>query len=101
MRNTLSAVAFAAALTTNMAASPAFAQSDEIVVTATRAGGLPQDVLGISATVIGAEQLEARQTRAISDVLRDVPGVAVSRAGGGGQRRRCVCAAPKPTTRWC
>jgi vitamin B12 transporter len=68
-----------------MMASPAFAQGDEIVVTATRAGGLSRDVLGISTTVIGPDALEARQTRVISDALRDVPGIAVNRGGGVGQ----------------
>lgn len=81
MRITISTAAFAAAL----ASTSALAQSDDIIVTATRAGGLSRDVLGISASVIGPNDLEARQTRALSDVLRDVPGVAVSRAGGAGQ----------------
>jgi vitamin B12 transporter len=74
-----------AALVAALAATPAFAQSNEIIVTATRAGGLSRDVLGISSTVIGPDDLETRQTRAISDVLRDVPGASVSRAGGTGQ----------------
>ncbi len=81
MRISVSAVAFAAALVS----TPAFAQSDEIVVTATRAGGAERDVLGISTIVISPADLETRQVRAISDVLRDVPGVSVSRAGGPGQ----------------
>ena len=80
------------------AATPAFAQSnpdesttdangDTIVVTASRSGeGVRIDQLGASVTVIDAAQIEQRQTRILSDVLRDVPGVAVSRLGAiGGQ----------------
>jgi vitamin B12 transporter len=58
---------------------------EQVVVTATRANeGLRTDVLGSSVTVLAPEQLEQRQTRVISDVLRDVPGVAVSRTGAVG-----------------
>ena len=78
------------------AASPALAQSDPtqpttngqgetIVVTATRSDdAISTDVLGASVTVLDAAALDARQTRVVSDVLRDVPGVAVSRVGGVG-----------------
>ncbi len=80
------------------AATPAFAQSNPnqpaadaagntIVVTATRSGdAIRTDLLGASVTVLDAPALEARQTRIVSDVLRDVPGVAVNRTGAvGGQ----------------
>jgi vitamin B12 transporter len=75
------------------AATPAFAQSDDtdpqdtILVTASRSGeGVELKDLPASATVITADQLDARQTRIVSDVLRDVPGIAVSRIGAiGGQ----------------
>lgn len=80
------------------AASPALAQSnpdlsttdeagDTIVVTASRSGeGVRIDQLGASVTVIDAATIENRQTRILSDVLRDVPGIAVSRLGAiGGQ----------------
>ncbi|MEN3748194.1 TonB-dependent receptor [Sphingomonas sp. HF-S3] len=77
------------------AATPAFAQpdpepaaapaDDQIVVTASRSGeGIPIDQLAASVTVIDAEALEQRQTRIVSDVLRDVPGVSVSRVGAVG-----------------
>ncbi|RYY45426.1 MAG: TonB-dependent receptor [Sphingomonadales bacterium] len=74
------------------AASPAFARetviaedaSEMVVVTASRSGeAVPIDEVGASVTVIDAEALEQRQTRTLSDVLRDVPGVAVSRQIGG------------------
>lgn len=58
---------------------------DDIVVTATRSGdAIPIDLIGSSVTVIGDTDLQARQTRILSDVLRDVPGVAVNRTGGVG-----------------
>lgn len=74
------------------AASPAIAREtvpaeeaiDTVVVTASRSGeAVPVDQVGASVTVIDAEALEQRQTRTLSDVLRDVPGVAVSRQIGG------------------
>lgn len=77
------------------ATSPALAQTgdaaadprpgDAIIVTASRSGeGVRADQLGASVTAIDSEALEQRQTRIVSDVLRDVPGVAVSRTGGLG-----------------
>ncbi|NWG54404.1 MAG: TonB-dependent receptor [Hydrogenophilaceae bacterium] len=80
------------ALALAMAAAPdlAFGQEnndDEIIVTATRAeGGVSRATLGASVTTISAEDVETRQTRVISDLLRDAPGVSVSRTGAvGGQ----------------
>jgi outer membrane receptor protein involved in Fe transport len=79
------------------AALPAYAQDydqppetntgDEIIVTASRSGeGVKADQLGGSVTVIDDEALNQRNTRIVSDVLRDVPGVAVNRLGAvGGQ----------------
>ena len=63
------------------------AAGDTIVVTASRSGdAVPIDLIGSSITVATDQQLQARQTRVVSDVLRDVPGVAVSRTGAiGGQ----------------
>lgn len=58
---------------------------DDIVVTATRSGdAIPIDLIGSSVTVIDDQALQARQTRILSDVLRDVPGVAVNRTGAVG-----------------
>ncbi|HWJ69211.1 MAG TPA: TonB-dependent receptor [Sphingobium sp.] len=58
---------------------------DAIVVTASRSGdGIRIDQLGASVTVLDSEALNQRQTRVVSDILRDVPGVAVSRAGAIG-----------------
>lgn len=85
MNRTLSTAAFLWALTPALAFAQAPPASDEIVVTSTRdAAGASRDTLGASVTLIDAEALETRQIRVISDVLRDVPGLAVNRAGGVG-----------------
>lgn len=70
-------------------AAPAFAQADDpdddVIVTASRSGEAEKAAdIPASLTVIDDAALEERQTRIVSDVLRDVPGVAVSRAGGVG-----------------
>jgi vitamin B12 transporter len=57
----------------------------ELVVTATRGTeGVDPDKVGSSLTLITAQQMEARQVRIVSDVLREVPGFAVSRTGAVG-----------------
>ena len=60
-------------------------QADEtdVVVTASRIAVAPAQV-GSSLTVIDRETLAVRQLLFVSDALRDVPGVAVSRGGGLG-----------------
>ncbi len=58
---------------------------DPLVVTASRSGDLtPADLVGASVTVVDDQALQQRQTLIVSDVLRDVPGVAVSRIGAVG-----------------
>lgn len=57
---------------------------EKVVVTASRLGSTPEDRLGTAVSTIDAKQLEERQTRFVSDVLRDVPSVAVSRSGALG-----------------
>lgn len=68
--------------------TPAFAEDaadDSIVVTASRAqNGVEQDMLGASVTLLTAEDVQSRQTVVVSDILRDVPGVAVNRGGAIG-----------------
>lgn len=78
------------------AATPAFAQTssgaptmddagEQIVVTASRSGeAVLVSQLGASVTVLDAQTLDNRQTRIVSDILRDVPGLAVSRSGAIG-----------------
>lgn len=59
---------------------------EKVVVTASRIGATPENRLGTAVTVIDGKQLDERQTRFVGDVLRDVPGVAVSRSGGVGAK---------------
>lgn len=82
-----SLIAIAATTTPALAQTDAADPQDTIIVTASRSGeGVELKDLPASATVIDAQQLEQRQTRIVSDVLRDVPGVAVNRVGAiGGQ----------------
>lgn len=77
-----------------VAATPAFAQSnpsmpskdadsDDIVVTGSRSGdGNAVKDIPASITLLTAADMQERQTRIVSDVLRDVPGVAVNRQAG-------------------
>ncbi|WP_374942473.1 TonB-dependent receptor plug domain-containing protein [Sphingomonas sp.] len=90
-RYTISLTAFAAAF-----ATPALAQSDPaqaatdaagdtVVVTASRSGdAVAAADVPASITVLDAAAIEQRQTRVVSDVLRDVPGLSVNRAGTAG-----------------
>jgi vitamin B12 transporter len=74
--------AFAQALPGDTTAST---ETDPIIVTGTRSlDGMPADLLGSSYTLLDAQALENRQTRIVSDILRDVPGIAVSRSGAVG-----------------
>ena len=58
---------------------------DPLVVTASRSGdATPSDLVAASITVIDDQAMQDRQVRVVSDVLRDVPGVAVSRTGAVG-----------------
>jgi len=60
---------------------------DVVLVTASRSGdAVPLRELGASATIVDDDALRERQTRIVSDVLRDVPGVAVSRTGAVGSQ---------------
>jgi vitamin B12 transporter len=61
---------------------------DDILVSATRSDAivLPERYAG-SVTALSPQQLEARQTRDIADILRDVPGVAVAGVAGQTQIR--------------
>jgi vitamin B12 transporter len=86
MQSSVSKFAFALALVTAPAAAHAQSSADEIIVTASRGkDGVRRDLLGASVTTIDPVALETRQTRIVSDILRDVPGISVNRAGGAGQ----------------
>jgi vitamin B12 transporter len=65
-------------------AEEASAKVEKVVVTASRIGAVPEDRLGTAVTVIERKEIEERQTRFLSDVLRDAPSLAVSRTGGPG-----------------
>lgn len=56
---------------------------DAITVTPNRMA-TPERAVGSAVTVVTGEQLEEQQIRVVSDVLRQVPGVAVNRSGGVG-----------------
>jgi vitamin B12 transporter len=70
------------------AALPAHADEpvEKVVVTASRIGSTSADRLGTAVTIIDGKQIDQRQTRFVGDVLRDVPGVAVSRSGAVGSK---------------
>lgn len=76
--------------------APAFAQQapvapaaddgerlEDITVTANRVEG-PRAAIGSAVSSISGEELERRQIRVVSDVLRELPGVAVNRTGPAG-----------------
>ena len=85
---------FSASILAIVAAYPLAALADdaakpveEAVVTGTRdPEGVQADRIGGSLSVITAQQFEDRQVRIVSDVLRDAPGVAVSRTGAVGEQ---------------
>ncbi len=58
-------------------------QLPEIVVSASRVP-LQAQAVGSSVTVITAEEIERKQVRVVSDLLREVPGVAVHLSGTAG-----------------
>ena len=65
------------------AAGEAVEQLPEIVVSASRVP-LEAKAVGSAVTVITAEEIERKQARVVSDLLREVPGVAVHRSGPPG-----------------
>ncbi|BAV65920.1 TonB-dependent receptor [Sphingobium cloacae] len=80
----IAGIAAPSAIAQSPAADPADGRSD-IVVTATRSGdAVPAHLIGSSITVLDDQAIESRQTRVLSDILRDVPGVAVNRTGAIG-----------------
>lgn len=63
---------------------PTAALADDLVVTANRVE-TQSEKLGAAVTVISAADIERKQARTVADVLRDVPGLAVSSTGGAGR----------------
>lgn len=76
------AIAFFMAAAGSEAALGQVRVGPETVVTATRLP-TPVDRVGNAITVITEEQIRERQATSVADVLRMVPGVAVSRLGAG------------------
>ena len=74
-------------------AAPAFAQApnpndetETVLITGSRSVmGTRTDLLGSSYTILAPVDLRNRQTVIVSDILRDIPGLAVSRTGNVGQ----------------
>ncbi len=91
MKTLVSTAALAACLLPYAAAAQSAdpdTDSEALIVTGTRsAQPIAVDRFGGSVTVIDEKTLDQRQVREIADVLRDVPGVAVSGVGGQTQIR--------------
>jgi vitamin B12 transporter len=60
---------------------PAFAQSENVIVTATRLAGAEA---GNNVSVIDADTIAARNPGSVVDLLRDLPGVFLQQSGGRG-----------------
>lgn len=76
-------ILFTATILSPTIAHAADSDNDTIIVTASR-GATPLSQVGQSVTVITAEDIETRQTVAVVDLLRTVPGVTFTRNGGLG-----------------
>ena len=78
-----------AAVGASLLASPAFADDDDtldqIIVTGARAP-IPVGDVGSAVTVITRDDIERRQVRFVSELLRAVPGFAVSHTGAVGSQ---------------
>jgi vitamin B12 transporter len=62
-----------------LSSTTGFAQSEDIIVTATRLAG---EQAGSNVTVLDAESIAARNPASAADLLRDLPGVFVQQSGG-------------------
>ena len=65
-------------------ASPGEAETESVVVSATRFD-IPLDQSPASASVINSEEIEQKQIQRVSDALREVPGLSVVQTGSAGQ----------------
>lgn len=73
----------AASLSAGAHAADAPSNAGIIVITANRAP-MPLSAVGQSVTVIGSAEIRTRQTLAVVDLLRLVPGITIARNGGVG-----------------
>ncbi|WP_052129374.1 TonB-dependent receptor plug domain-containing protein [Sphingomonas sp. 35-24ZXX] len=87
LKVTISASALCASLPAAAMAQDMLAEASQrepvIVVTANRTAQ-PIERVGQSITVIDSAEIERRQTQAVADILRTVPGVSIARNGGIG-----------------
>lgn len=72
--------------TASAAFSSSLVSSAEVVVVSAARVPVPIGTSGNGTTVITREEIERRNPRFVSDLLRDVPGVAVTRNGGPGSQ---------------
>ncbi|WP_298916549.1 TonB-dependent receptor [uncultured Algimonas sp.] len=63
---------------------PDLFDTDEVVVSATRLGALDADELTIASSVLTETEIEARGQQYVSDLLRSMPGIAISASGSRG-----------------
>lgn len=64
--------------------NPDLFETDEVVVSATRLGSLDAEELTIAASVLSEAEIEARGQQYASDLLRSLPGIAISASGSRG-----------------
>lgn len=64
--------------------NPDLFETDEVVVSATRLGSLDAEELTIAASVLSEAEIEARGQQYVSDLLRSLPGIAISASGSRG-----------------
>lgn len=76
-------IAAISAIAVLMAPAAIAAGTEELIVTGTRLAAEEQ-ILPATGTVIGREEIEARNDAVVIDLLRDVPGLHVNQPGAGG-----------------
>lgn len=57
--------------------------TDEVIVSATRLGGLHDKDLAVPASILTRDEIDARGQQYVSELLRSLPGIAVSTSGPG------------------
>lgn len=79
-------IAVASAIAATMASAPAFAEIEEVTVTATKRAESTQDI-AVAVQAVGEQQLERMGVTNFSDYLIQLPGVT---AGGGGPGQNTI-----------
>ena len=75
---------FLSAIVVAVLASPAYGQTEDIVVIAKRIGGANVDTLTSPTTILTEQEIKARGNDYISDLLRTIPGASINRSGPAG-----------------